>query len=401
MKDHINTFSSPCSGCGACVTICPKDAITVNLDIEGFYTAMVDESSCVSCGMCKKVCMRNKIHGGTPLRNGVVVAAQSSDASTVKECTSGGIAFEMSKFAFDNGRGVLGVIYNYDTNRAESRVAYTKEDIELFRGSKYIQSYTVDAFKEMIEDMKSNLNRKYLAFGTPCQIYGLASVLENLKMRDRAILVDLFCHGVPSYLVWNKYLDSLKEKIDTKQITKVVFRDKSIGWHNFVIKLSSSSGTYMESSEGDLFYHAFFDNVLFSKACFDCSVRKDISKADIRLGDYWGKKYQDKEDGVSAILLFTDRGRDFLTQINDKLFFYEAEKTDDVLKSQSIYAYGTSKYRYNAFMELKQGTSLQKTIKSYRKLFPIKKRIKLFIKEGTAKLPDDVRATIRKIYKKI
>ena len=401
MKDHVNVFSSPCSGCGACATICPKNAITITLDNEGLYTATVDESICVGCGMCKKVCMRSEIHDGTPLRNGAVVAAQSSDASTVKKCTSGGIAFEMSKFAFDNGMGVLGVIYNYDTNRAESRVAKTKEDIELFRGSKYIQSYTVDAFEEMIEDMKSNPGRKYLAFGTPCQIYGLASVLEKLNMRDRAVLVDLFCHGVPSYLVWDKYLESLKKIIDTKQLTEVVFRDKSIGWHNFVIKLKSNNDTYKESSEGDLFYHAFFDNVLFSKSCFDCAVRKNISKADIRLGDYWGKKYQDKEDGISAILLCTDRGKDFLDRINDKLVFYEAENADDVMKAQSIHVYDTSKYRQNAFVELEQGTSLKKTIKSYRKLFPAKKRVKLLIKEGTAKLPNGVRATIRKIYKKL
>lgn len=401
MKDHINVFSSPCSGCGACATICPKCAITIKLDKEGLYTATVDESVCVSCGICKKVCMRSEIHDGIPLRSGTVVAAQSSDASTVKKCTSGGIAFEMSKFAFDNDIGVVGVIYNYTTNRAESRVAKTKEDIERFRGSKYLQSYTVDAFEEMIEDMKKNSDRKYLAFGTPCQIYGLANVLEKLNMRDRAVLIDLFCHGVPSYLVWDKYLESLKDKINTKELTEVVFRDKSIGWHNFVIKLKSKNNTYKESSEGDLFYHAFFDNVLFSKSCFDCSVRKNVSKADIRLGDYWGKKYQDKEDGISAILLCTDRGKDFLMRINDKLFFYEAENADDVMKAQSIHVYNTLKYRQNAIMELAQGTSLKDTINSYRGLFPTKKRIKLLIKERTAILPNGVRATIRKIYKKL
>ena len=401
MINHINAFSAPCSGCGACVSACPKGAIRVSLNKEGLYTATVDESLCVNCGLCKTVCMRAGTISGVPLKSGTVVAAQSSDASTIKKCTSGGIAYEMSKYAFQNGMGVLGVIYDYETNRAVSCIAKTKEDLERFRGSKYIQSYTADAFHKMLAEMKADPARKYLAFGTPCQIYGLAKLLEKHHMRDRAILVDLFCHGVPSYQVWDQYLESLKEHLGTDRLTEVAFRDKSIGWHNYVIKLQSDRGAYKEASEGDLFYHAFFDNVLFSEACFECTVRKDVSMADLRLGDYWGKRYQHREDGVSAVLLCTESGKAFLEQIKDRLTYFESGNVDEVMNSQSVHVYTTKTYRQNAFFDLEQGKSLQKTIKTYRKRFPIKKRVKLLVKEGTAKLPDGIRATIRKIYKKL
>jgi len=401
MKNHINAFSAPCSGCGACVSACPKEAIKVSLDKEGVYTATVDESRCVDCGQCKTVCMRLDTSSCLPLSSGTIVAAQSSNAATVKKCTSGGIAYEMSKYAFKNGMGILGVIYDYETSRAVSCIAKTEEDIERFRGSKYIQSYTADAFREMLAEMKNDSTRKYLAFGTPCQIYGLAKLLEKHHMRDRAILVDLFCHGVPSYRVWDQYLESLKAQLGTNRLTEVVFRDKSIGWHNFVIKLQSDKGEYKEASEGDLFYHAFFDNVLFSEACFDCAVRKAVSKADLRLGDYWGKRYQHREDGISAVLLCTERGKAFLEQIKDQLICFEAGSVDEVMASQSVHIYATKTYRQNAFFDLQQGKSLQKTIESYRKLFPAPKRVKLFVKESTAKLPDGMRATIRKIYKKL
>lgn len=401
MKNNVNDFSYPCSGCGACVFMCAKKAIKLKLDEEGFFTANVDESLCVNCGLCKNVCMRAGAKDGAALKNGKVIAAQSSDISTVKKCTSGGIAYELSKYAFEKGMGVLGVIYNYKTNRAESKVAETAEDIELFRGSKYIQSYTEKAFGEMLDDMKKNPERKYIAFGTPCQIYGLASLLENFNMRNRAILVDLFCHGVPSYSVWDKYLQSLSQTLGTESLTEVNFRDKSVGWHNFVIKLKSDKGEHKEASEGDLFYHAFFDNVLFSKACFDCPVRKDVSKADIRLGDYWGKRYQNYEDGISAVLLCTENGKNFFDGIKGQTVYFESGDALEVMTAQSVHSYPTEKYREKAFNDLKQGKNLKDTVKSYRKLFPAKKRIKLFVKEGTSKLPDFMRAELRRIYKKL
>ena len=249
--------------------------------------------------------------------------------------------------------------------------------------------------------MENNPEQTYLAFGTPCQIYGLASVLERKKMRNRAILVDLFCHGVPSYLVWEEYLKSLQKHLKTDKLTDVVFRDKSIGWHNFVIRLDGGQHSYKESSEGDLFYHAFFDNVLFSKACFDCPVRKEISKADIRLGDYWGKRYQNRDDGVSAVLLLTEEGKDFFQKIRPWLIDLDPGTVEEVLTSQSVGVYGTVVHREKAFLDLMSGKGLKKTISAYRKGFSVPRRVKLFLKEGSSKLPDGVRATIRRIYKKL
>lgn len=401
MYNHVNEFLEPCSGCGACVNVCQKNAVKVKLNNEGLYVAFIDELLCINCGLCKTVCVRGNKRSCTLLTDGKLVAAQSSNASYVKECTSGGIAYELSRYAFNNGIGVFGVVYNYKNNRAESIVAKTKEDINRFRGSKYIQSYTVDAINELLADMKKNPGREFLVFGTPCQIYGIASLLEKEDMRERAILVDLFCHGVPSYFVWDKYLESLKNHLNTENLTEVNFRDKSIGWHNFVIKLKSEKGIYTESSEGDLFYRAFFDNVLFSKACFNCSVRKVVTKADIRLGDYWGKKYQDREDGVSAILLFTERGEGFLEKIKAQITCFEAGSIDELLAAQSVHMYTTEKYRENAFSDLIKGRSLKNTVVSYRKMFPIKKRTKLFVKECTSKLPNNFRAMLRRIYKKL
>lgn len=45
-----------CCGCTACYAICPKSAIEMKEDEEGFEYPHINEEICVRCGMCMKVC---------------------------------------------------------------------------------------------------------------------------------------------------------------------------------------------------------------------------------------------------------------------------------------------------------------------------------------------------------
>ena len=45
-----------CSGCHACVGVCPKGCISMVLDNEGFLYPKVDESTCIKCGLCEEAC---------------------------------------------------------------------------------------------------------------------------------------------------------------------------------------------------------------------------------------------------------------------------------------------------------------------------------------------------------
>jgi len=380
------------------VTACPLGAVAVALDAEGFYTAKVDNALCTSCGLCKTVCLRAGVKNANRLDSGVMTAAQSTDAAVVRSCTSGGIACEMTRCALEKGMAVAGVVYDYTADRCRTVVVHTPAEAYAFRGSKYLQSDSSFAFAQLVHEAAEDDDRRFLAFGTPCQIYGLASLLEKEKMRDRFILVDLFCHGVPSYLVWDRYLDNLKDR--TGPLNRVAFRDKTIGWHNFVMDIAGEKGDYKEASEGDLYYHAFFDNVLFSKACFDCEVRKTVSKADIRLGDYWGKRYQDREDGVSAVLTLTPAGCAFFAE-TPGIRRLEETPVEEMLQAQSVHTYKTVALREKAIVELRDTGNLSATIHHYRRNFSVGKRAKLALKEFTAHLPDAVRSKLRVIYKRL
>lgn len=45
-----------CCGCTACYAVCPKDAITMVQDEEGFEYPVVNEKKCVFCYQCLRVC---------------------------------------------------------------------------------------------------------------------------------------------------------------------------------------------------------------------------------------------------------------------------------------------------------------------------------------------------------
>lgn len=48
-----------CCGCTACYAICPKRAITMIEDTEGFEYPKIEEDKCVKCYLCLKVCPFN------------------------------------------------------------------------------------------------------------------------------------------------------------------------------------------------------------------------------------------------------------------------------------------------------------------------------------------------------
>ncbi len=62
----ISLFDSKekCCGCGACYSICPKNAITMKEDNEGFLYPTINYELCVQCKRCVYVCpFKNRLKG--------------------------------------------------------------------------------------------------------------------------------------------------------------------------------------------------------------------------------------------------------------------------------------------------------------------------------------------------
>ena len=71
-------------------------------------------------------------------------------------------------------------------------------------------------------------------------------------------------------------------------------------------------------SQGNLFFHLFLGDFCCNPACAkDCKYKYDRSSADIRIGDLWGETYKDNNDGVSALITFTQKGKEVVEQLKD------------------------------------------------------------------------------------
>ena len=53
---HLYDHIYECCGCSACEAVCPKQAIRMENDEEGFLYPVVDLAKCVRCMQCEQVC---------------------------------------------------------------------------------------------------------------------------------------------------------------------------------------------------------------------------------------------------------------------------------------------------------------------------------------------------------
>lgn len=341
--DSINILKN-CYGCGVCSCICPKHIIKLSLTKDGFYQPyIVNEKECIHCGLCLETC---SFYMDMPLTNHKTIntyATWSKNEEIRKSCSSGGTGYEIASYLLGLGYHFIGVKYNVTTQRAEHYIASTKDDLKYSQGSKYIQSYSSKAFQEIIK------GNKYIITGTPCQIASLKRFIHRKKMDDKVILIDFFCHGIPSYLLWYKYLKEYETSIGP--IIDVSWRNKLSGWHDsWCMTLKSSKTTRSnKKSDGDIFYKFFLGNMCFNRACYkDCKFKFLSSAADIRIGDLWGNKYKNDSKGITGVICFTEKGTEVLKRTN----IYLKHETLQVILEGQIKNKIIKPYYYSLLLKL-------------------------------------------------
>ena len=310
----INGKSTVCYGCGVCATACPHKAINIALSEEGFWVPFVDKSKCTNCGICDKVCAYIDRECCLPLERLKNVKAYSiinNDSEILKYSTSGGAGYAIASFLIDEGYTLVGVKYDNERNIA---CHFKTNDLEEFKktlNSKYIPSYTVEGFEHLMD------GKKYAVFGTPCQIDSLRRWSNLKKKSDNFIFIDLFCHGVPSYLHWNAYLKYHLRK--GEKLQNPIFRDKRNGWHAYTMSLQTNQrriSTRLQNN--DFFQNLFFGNYTLNQSCYQCIYRGHNSAADIRMGDLWGGKYAHNEEGITGVLALTVKGNYIIEKLKNK-----------------------------------------------------------------------------------
>ena len=300
-----------CTGCGACGSGCPKDAITMERDREGFSYPVVDEGKCIHCGHCTAVCPA--LHERPRQALPAVFAAWHTDDAIRKDSTSGGAFTALAEYVLEGGGVVFGAAL--DGKQHLRHVAcFRKEDLWRLRGAKYVQSDLGDTFREV----KAALETRMVLFtGTPCQVDGLYHYLG--RRPENLITCDLVCHGVPSPGVWEDLVGSIQSR-KGKAVQAVRFRNKVTGWKN-----SHFTTVYEDGSvdTAPLFATEFgraFGRALFLRpSCHRCAYTSMSRPEDFTLGDLWGLRSEELAEqqakGISLLMVNTPQGSYLLDQL--------------------------------------------------------------------------------------
>lgn len=298
-----------CTGCGMCAAMCPKRCINVVKNEYGFLEYKINEKECINCGLCKKVCAQCR-NESINIKNKRLFAGKSKKDSIVYKSSSGAIAYELCEYAIKQNFPVIGCTYDNNENIAKHIIVNNNEEIRKLSGSKYLQSYTVNAF-EKIKDLERGM-----IIGTPCQIASVDNYLKLNKKRENFILVDLICHGVPTYNLWQKLITKIGE------INNVNFRSKEKGWHKIILSLNN------KKVSNNNFFNFFNQGLVYNRSCYECNYRS-TSCADIRLGDFWGNKYLGDSLGMNMIITVTDKGKKVIKDLEKSKVFIKEESIND------------------------------------------------------------------------
>lgn len=331
-----------CCGCSACVNACPKNCISMTADKKGFLYPSVDKSACVKCGLCDKICpilnSKSKIN-----EDKTAYAAYYTDYKTRRVSSSGGIFGCIANEILDRKGVVFGAAFSDDFKSVRHIGVENKSDLHKLYGSKYLQSEIGYSYKAVKDCLKTG--REVLFVGTSCQISGLKAYL--CKDYDNLLTIDVICHGVPSPLVWKEYATA-KESEFCSKITAVDFRNKRFGWNKSVLLLLlfANRKEYFAVGGKDEYIKGFLMNLYLRESCYKCQCKGEYVLSDISLGDFWGiervlPNFSDN-NGASAIVLNTDKGKTLFNCIKDNLFF-ESVTYNDVLKGNPALATAVAK----------------------------------------------------------
>lgn len=323
---------SKCCGCGACKEICPKKAISMKPNTEGFMYPMVDAEKCVECKLCEKVCPEMVMPlKADPLE---IYAIQNKDKTELFDSSSGGAFRLVADSIINQGGNVVGCVWN-DNVEPVLAITDTLDGLKPMQGSKYLYSSTEHTYsqtKRLLDEGKM-----VLFTGTPCQCAGLLNFLQ--KPYNNLLTMDFLCHGVPSQEAFNSYRNSLKEKTEDYK-----FRDKEKHGWGHTSSYISVTGLKRKKvySEGAINSYDFgFLKGYFSRySCYSCKYRGQMRITDYTVCDFWGYRrfYNEIEtsEGVSAFQVNTLRGKKFMETFKQNAVFHLTSRKNVAIENPAI-----------------------------------------------------------------
>lgn len=365
------TDKTKCCGCSACASACPKACIEMKVDSEGFLYPVVSESDCMDCGKCNNVCPIEHLNEEKVFQQKAYLV-QHKDEIIRTDSTSGGAFTAIATYILTRGGVVFGAAYKHDFTVHHTYVEDVKS-LSILRNSKYVES---EIGKSYI-NAKFFLNQgRWVCFsGTPCQIEGLIAFLG--KNYDKLVLVDIVCHGIPSPLIWKKYLEY--QRVHSYPQYNIRFRDKYYGYKYSTMSVLDNGRTiYHAGAEADPMLRAFFDDMIDRPACYSCNFKKRYRRSDFTLWDcfsvYDFNKNLDDDKGTSRVLVHSKKGNKIFDEIKTMINVYEVDPEKIVYGVKEMFSSVCPNNKRDVFF----ADALKLSGKElFLKYYPISKKIKI------------------------
>ncbi len=343
-----------CSGCGACIAVCPKNAIEKCRTGLDAWLPVINEDLCINCGLCEKVCRGDNTSVNEHIKRAYV--AYNKEQNIRQKSASGGVFSALATYVLDCGGSVFGAELYFENGQVvvEHNMITQIKELPRLLGSKYVQSDTVKAYRQVKKEL---LQGKMVLFsGCSCQIAGLKNYLGEIDMTN-LYTIDLICHGVPSIGLLQSYISFLEKKHGGR-IKSLSFRTKEKGKIDYKITTQvddTSGGVILQTifrvdivmeSKGLImkeikipihksgYYLAFMGQQSYRSSCYHCPYASLDKPADITIGDYFevnqdypelflGDEAIDENGGVSCVIAHTPKGQQLLDKAVEYIYLKE------------------------------------------------------------------------------
>lgn len=347
-----------CVGCGACVSACQSDSITLTNRPELGIRPVVDQSTCQSCGRCLQVCPGYSIeYPDGKLDDGI---GELNEAwGTILEVWEGFACAPEIRFRASSG-GVITAISQYCIEQeqcsgalhiqADPKIPWnntpvyscTKEELLHGTGSRYAPAAVCQAFH-----MIQKADRPSVFVGKPCDVAALRKyemLEEGFGLKVHCAL-SLFCAGTPSKKGSDSVLEALE--VDSDQVKSIRYRGH--GWPgSFTARLNSGE-------ERTMSYRQAWDTYLTPSVQWGCRLCPDHTGqfADISCGDPWYRTFPEDEPGRSLILVRTQKGSEILKKASEKGYIQLERATPQSLFGSQVWLYRNRKELFGRLLALK------------------------------------------------
>lgn len=365
--DSVFNKRQDCCGCGACFNICPRNAIAMEEDEQGFLYPVIDKKKCVDCGLCVKVCQIGKEKDTLYHKAEQCYGIKHCDEIR-KNSSSGGIYTAVSDKVIDDLKGACaGVRYDENFNVVHS-LAFNSGERDCFRGSKYVQSDVGEIYKKVSALLKED--KTVLFSGTPCQVTALRRYLYELHIDEKNLITaDIVCHGSPSPKIWRDYIKTIEDKYKGK-LTGYTFRNKEAGWRGYHIKAQFDNGITVADNDVTYSYAVLFGaDVMLRPSCYYCPYSSLGRCGDITIGDFWGIEKIDSDfsdnKGISMAFANSPKGEKIIEDVIKQNSLVYKKYSTNCLTQPNLYGSTDYSEYYDMFWQDYNKKGFIKVAKKY------------------------------------